>query len=179
MWDFPETPYQTRDNRSSPLRLRKGEARLRLACPPLPGVTALRTRGVLVVRAPHFFGAGAARGRARVAAKVAALCPPVRGGCSHHRDLRTISGIHVKNYKKRTYEITESVLPPLCSPEENGFSWLFAAVSGRLAWTELGPRDRRPRPQSLAVEWLTCGSVSYDLRIPGPSHGPTFASPYY
>ena len=31
--DFPETPHQTRDNTDFPRPLRKGEARLRLACP--------------------------------------------------------------------------------------------------------------------------------------------------
>ena len=33
--DFPETPHQTLDNTDFPRLLRKGEARLRLACPPL------------------------------------------------------------------------------------------------------------------------------------------------
>ena len=31
--DSPETPHQTRDNRDLPPRMRKGEARLRPACP--------------------------------------------------------------------------------------------------------------------------------------------------
>jgi len=43
---FPETPHQTRDNTDFPHPLRKSEARLRLAGPPVPGATARRTRGV-------------------------------------------------------------------------------------------------------------------------------------
>ena len=48
VWDFPETPHQTRDKTDFPRPLRKSEARLRLACPPL----AWRNG------APHERGAG-------------------------------------------------------------------------------------------------------------------------
>ena len=85
--DFPETPHQTRDNTDSPRRLRKSEARLRLACRPLVRRNgAPHERGVGGESDPPFFAAGAARGRAKVAVPVAALCPPLRGGRSHHRD---------------------------------------------------------------------------------------------
>ena len=74
---FPETPHQTRDNRNFPRPLRKSEARLRLACPPLAWRNgAPHERGAGGESDPLFLAAGAARGRAKVAAKVAALCPP-------------------------------------------------------------------------------------------------------
>ena len=74
---LPENPYGTRDNTDFPRPLRKGEARLRLACPPLVGRNgAPHERGAGGESAPPFFGAGAPRGRAKVAAPVAALCPP-------------------------------------------------------------------------------------------------------
>ena len=75
--DFPETPHQTWDNRNFPRPLRKSEARLRLACPPLAWRNGVpHERGAGGESDPHFFGAGAPRGRTKVAAKVAALCPP-------------------------------------------------------------------------------------------------------
>ena len=46
--DFHETPHQTGDNTDFPRPLRKSDARLRLACPPLA-----RRNGV-----PHERGAG-------------------------------------------------------------------------------------------------------------------------
>jgi len=48
VWDFPETAHQTRNDNHFPRPLRRSEARPRLACPPSLGVTARRTRGVLV-----------------------------------------------------------------------------------------------------------------------------------
>ena len=49
--DFSETPHPTRDNADFPCLMRQSEARLRLTGPLPPGVTARRTRGMLVVRA--------------------------------------------------------------------------------------------------------------------------------
>ena len=75
--DFPETPHQTRDNTDFPRPLRKSEARLRLACPPLAWRNgAPHERGAGGESDPRFFAADAPRGRTKVAAKVAALCPP-------------------------------------------------------------------------------------------------------
>ena len=74
--DFPETLHQTRDNTDFPRPLRKSEASLRLACTPLARRNgAPHERGAGGESDPRFFAAGAPRGRARVAAKVAALCP--------------------------------------------------------------------------------------------------------
>ena len=74
---FPETLHQTRDNTDFPRPLRKSEARLRLACPPLAWRNgAPHERGAGGESDPTLFAAGAPRGRAKVAAKVAALCPP-------------------------------------------------------------------------------------------------------
>ena len=55
-------------------------ALLRVAsCPPLAWRNgAPHERGAGGESDPHFFGAGAPRGRTKVAAKVAALCPPCR-----------------------------------------------------------------------------------------------------
>ena len=53
--DFNQTPHQTWDNTDFPRPLRKSEVRLRLACPPSPGVTVCRPRGALVVRATPVF----------------------------------------------------------------------------------------------------------------------------
>ena len=85
--DFPETLHQARDNRNFPRPLRKSEARLRLACPPLAWRNgAPHERGAGGESDPRFLAAGAPRGRTKVAAKVATLCPPLRGGRSHHSD---------------------------------------------------------------------------------------------
>jgi len=84
--DFPETAQQTRDNTDFPRPLRKSEARLRLARPPSPGATARRTRGVLVVRATHFFGAGAPSGRGKWPTLRPTIYPALGGGRSHHSD---------------------------------------------------------------------------------------------
>ena len=71
--DFPETPHQTRNNTDFPRPLRKGEARLRLACPPLARRNgAPHERGAGGESDPPFFPAGAPRARE----KVSALCPP-------------------------------------------------------------------------------------------------------
>ncbi len=75
--DFPETPHQTRNNTDFPRPLRKGEARLRLACPPLARRNgAPHERGAGGESDPPFFPAGAPRAREKVSAKVSALCPP-------------------------------------------------------------------------------------------------------
>ena len=77
VWDFPETPHQTRDNTDCPRLLRKSEARLRLACPPLARRNgAPHETGAGGESDPTLLTAGAARGRTKVAAKVAVLCPP-------------------------------------------------------------------------------------------------------
>ena len=87
--DFPETPHQTRDNTDFPRPLRKSEARLRLACPPPPLAWrngAPHERGAGGESDPPFLGAGAARGRAKGDGGRDTLCPPLRGGRSHHSD---------------------------------------------------------------------------------------------
>ena len=62
--DFPEMPHQTRDNTDFPRRLRKSEARLRLACPLLARRNgAPHERGAGGESDPPFFAASAARGR--------------------------------------------------------------------------------------------------------------------
>ena len=64
--DFHETPHQTRDNTDFPRRLRKGEARLRLACPPLARRNgAPHERGAGGESDPPFFGADAPPGGSR------------------------------------------------------------------------------------------------------------------
>ena len=60
VWDFPETPYQTRDNTDFPRLMRQGEARLRLACPSLAWRNgAPHERGAGGESDPRFFGADA------------------------------------------------------------------------------------------------------------------------
>ena len=57
---FPETPHQTRDNTDFPPRLRKSEARPRLASPPHARRNgAPHGRGAGGESAPAFFGADA------------------------------------------------------------------------------------------------------------------------
>ena len=102
--DFPETPHRRRDNTDFPRLMRQREARLHLACPPLARRNgAPHERDAGGESDPTLFAAGAPRGRARVEARVetrtAPLCPPLRGGRSHHRDpwregLRTSSRAH-------------------------------------------------------------------------------------
>ena len=70
---FPKRRTRRGTTRISRVRCGKAKRSCASRVPLPPGATARRTRGVLVVRAtPPFFGAGAPRGRA----KVAALCPP-------------------------------------------------------------------------------------------------------
>ena len=60
-----------------PASATENEARLRLACPPLArGNGAPHERGAGGESDPTLLTAGAPRGRTKVAAKVAALCPP-------------------------------------------------------------------------------------------------------
>ena len=66
VWDFPETPYRTRDNTDFPHPLRKKEARLRLACPPLARRGgAPHERGAGGGSDPPLYAAGAAPGRGK------------------------------------------------------------------------------------------------------------------
>ena len=53
--DFSKTLHGTRDNTDFPRPIRDREARRRLACPPSPGATARRTRGVQVEGATPLF----------------------------------------------------------------------------------------------------------------------------
>ena len=74
--DFPRTPHWTRNDTDFPRPLRKSDASLRLACSLPPGAAARRTGGLLVVRAPPFLAAGAARGRAKGDRGRDTLCLP-------------------------------------------------------------------------------------------------------
>ena len=66
VWDFPETPHQTRDNTDSPRLMRQSEARLRLACPRLARRNgAPHERGAGGESDPPFLTAGAAPGRGK------------------------------------------------------------------------------------------------------------------
>ncbi len=83
VWDFPETPHQTGGNTDFPRPLRKSEARLCIARPPSHGVTARRTRGVLVVRAtPGFWTLVRHRGGLAVSPYSSRLTSPRRGSLS-------------------------------------------------------------------------------------------------
>ena len=74
---FPETPHQTRKDKHFPRPLRKGEARLRLACPP-PARRggAPHERGAGGGSDPPFLAAGAARGREKGDRENDTLFPP-------------------------------------------------------------------------------------------------------
>ena len=85
--EVPETPHQTRDDTDFPRRLRKGEARLRLACPPLARRNgAPHERGAGGESDPPHFGADAPPEGNRWSTPRPTYSPPVRGGRSHHRD---------------------------------------------------------------------------------------------
>ena len=74
---FPETLHQTRDNTDFPRPLRKSEARLRLACPPLARRNgAPHERGAGGESDPPFLAAGAARGRVKGDRENDTLFPP-------------------------------------------------------------------------------------------------------
>ena len=75
--DFPETAHQTRDNTDCPVRCGKAKRGCASRVPPSPAATARRTRGVLVVRATHLFGAGAPSGGSRWATHWATYSPRV------------------------------------------------------------------------------------------------------
>ena len=84
---FSETPHGTRDNTDFPGPVRKSDARLRLASRPSPGVTACRTRGVLVVRAtPSFLPLVRHRGGVSSPPFGPPFTPLLRGGRSLHTD---------------------------------------------------------------------------------------------
>ena len=75
--DFPETPHLTRDDTDSPRPLRKSEARLRLACPPLARRNGTpHERGAGGESDPPFLAAGAARGRVKGDRENDTLFPP-------------------------------------------------------------------------------------------------------
>ena len=84
--DSPATPHQTGDNTDFPRPLRQSEARLRNGVRASPGVTARRTRGVLVVRAaPVFSSLVRHRGGLAVSLHSSRLTLSSEGR-SHHSD---------------------------------------------------------------------------------------------
>ena len=83
---FLEMPHQARDNTDFPRLMRQSEARLRLARPPSPGVTARRTRGVLVVGATPCFWPLMRHGAGSGYSGLYSSFSPAPGGRSHHRD---------------------------------------------------------------------------------------------
>ena len=73
-----ERPIGRGTTRISRVRCDKAKRGWASRVPLPPGVTARRTGGVLVVRAPPLFGAGAPRGRAKEDRGRDTLCPPCR-----------------------------------------------------------------------------------------------------
>ena len=143
VWDFPETPHWTRDKTDFPRPLRKSEARLRLACPPLA-----RRAG-----APHEQGAGGesdplfrrwcATGEGKGGQGSGHVCLPLFGGRSHHRDpWRNSSFIDVTSCIKRPYGFPDDDPPPIMSPEKKQIPLALRGPIGTVGPTELQPQDR-------------------------------------
>ena len=63
--------------------------------------------------------------------------------------------------------------PPLCPPEKNRFPWIFVAVSGQLARTELRPRPRTPRSSgSLSEPAIPVSPQAAGPAVPERGTGP-------
>ena len=82
--DFHETPHQTQDDTDSPRPLRRSEAGLRLACPPLAWRNgAAHEKGAGGESDPPFLCAGAAPGRVKGDRQNDTFTLPSRGRCLH------------------------------------------------------------------------------------------------
>ena len=153
--DFLPTPHWTRDKTDFPPPMRQGEARLRIACPPL-----VRRNGAHYERGagggsdPTFFVAGASPARVKRRVQWRAINPPLGGVAPS----TVIPGGKAERLKTRT----RVVLLNLACPEQGHLAGLGAATDpprqgnapsppSEHAGARTGRSGHRPPPPGVTV----------------------------